>query len=435
MGFTIDEANEELRKALAGPEDDVFYDVVAISDGLLRSGHSDEALTVWAERAARGIQARGIPPSKLVCYDTLDARLSPLIFSISDPELATIWPAWPLSNLRSVRLGEADIRWDAMPDSDWPSLHRVSVFGGPGVQNGLLPWLGRQELPQLRELAMPSVDASNAGFLALARSTFWTRLEHVNVGYNVWLGGPWPAMPRAHVLEIPNTHATIDDLRALMSVPLPQLEHLNITNNIFENAGFDVLVERPLPALTDLEIRACRFTDGYAWRGLSRAQWPSLRRLDLQDTLSDPLVLIAAAPVLRGLRRLEIGSCDLDDACAAVLASIEMPELAHLDLSYNQLTDKGIAQLAASTWPRLKYLDVSVNPIGDRGVAALTRMPWWNTLETIKLVRVELTDAGLATLAQAAPRNVRELSVGPREWYSQDAYDRLRAAVPAGTYL
>jgi Leucine-rich repeat (LRR) protein len=135
------------------------------------------------------------------------------------------------------------------------------------------------------------------------------------------------------------------------------------------------------------------------------------------------------------LRRLDIGSCDLDDAGAAVLASIEMPELAHLDLSYNQLTDKGIAQLAASTWPRLKYLDVSVNPIGDRGVAALTRMPWWNTLETIKLVRVELTDAGLATLAQAAPPNVRELSVGPREWYSQDAYDRLRAAVPAGTYL
>ncbi len=432
MTLSLDKAYDELRAALAGAEDDVFYDVIAISDRLLRSKHPDPALIAWAESAARGVLARNIPPDKLVCYDTLDARLSALIFSISDSELDKFWPALPLSNLRMIKLGKADIDWKEMPDCNWPLLKDVSVYEGPGVANGVLVWLARQDLPALREFSMPGVEATNADFGALSCSTYWAQLENVDVGYNTYLGGPWRALPAARSLKLPNTHATADDLRTLLSVPLPQLAHLDISGNRIENAGFDVLIQRPLPALTTLGARACNFEHGHAWRVLAHAQLPSLRRLDLQDSLRDPRSLAAAAPVLRGLTELKLGSCELDDAGAAVLASLEMPVLEHLDLTYNQLTDQGIAHLATARWPCLKHFDISVNPLGDRGVAALTEAPWWAALEEIGLVRVEVTDAGLGTLTRAIPRALRKLSVGPAKWFGDDAYQVLRNALPDG---
>lgn len=435
MALSFEDANHELRNALAGPENDVFYDVVEIAERLLRSGHSDDELRNWSAIAAHGFLARDIPLDKLIWNDALDARLSALTFCIADTELIKLWPGSPLPNLRAVSLGEAEADWTVMPDCNWRLLQRVYVFPGPGLAKGLLGWLARQELPVLRRLHMSGIDATRADFAALTHARYWAELEEVDVGFNREFSGPWPALPAARTIKIPNTSATNDDLRTLLSVALPQLAHLDISGNHIDNVGFDALLARSLPALTTLAARGCDFAEGHAWRGLARAGWPSLRHLDLQDTLRDPRVLATAAPVLRGLTKLEIGSCDLDDAGAAVLAAVDMPELEHLDVTYNQLTDVGMAQLATAKWPRLKHLNIAVNPIGDRGVAALVRASWWESLEHVDLVRGELTDVGLRTLAGAIPRTLRQLRVGPAKWFGSEAYEVLRRALPEGASL
>jgi hypothetical protein len=258
MAISLEQAYDDLHAALTDPEDDIFYDVVAISDELLRSSHSERDLEAWSATAAKGILERGIPIDKLSCYDTLDARVSSLIFRAADTELVELWPAQPLPNLLTINMGCADIDWRSMPDCEWRLLTRVLVVEGPGIGTGLHRWLARQHLPSLRSLHVSNVGATLEDDLALAKAAFWPSLEEVILSQNQIGGhGAWTTMPEIRILRIPWTHTTNDDLRTLTAAPLLRLAELEISGNPIDNAGFDTLRDGPFPALEVLEARGC----------------------------------------------------------------------------------------------------------------------------------------------------------------------------------
>jgi Ran GTPase-activating protein (RanGAP) involved in mRNA processing and transport len=242
-------------------------------------------------------------------------------------------------------------------------------------------------------------------------------------------------MPRLRLLRIPKTGTTNDDLRTLTAGGLPLLTHLEISGNPVNNEGFDLLRDSPFPALEALEARGCRFSDGHAWRSLAAIDWPSLRRLDLQDSLRDPRDLRAASSVLRRLEALVLSSCELDEHGAQALADIELAELTSLDVSYNELNVTAAEALANAALPRLREFHASVTPLGDAGVRALTHAAWWRSLEVIELVNVELTDEGLRALASSLPSTLRELRLGPPRSFTLHTLEALRAALPAGATL
>jgi hypothetical protein len=436
MAISLEHAYDELRAALAGPEDDVFYDLIAISDGLLTSGHSDRDLEGWSTTAANGILERGISADKLSCYDTLDPRVSALIFHAADKDLVEIWPAKPLPNLLSISMGRADIDWHSMPDCEWRLLAEVLILSGPGISAGLHRWLARQHLPSLRTLTAVNVGATREDDLALAKASFWPALEEVNLSHNEIGGhGAWTAMPAIRSLQVPWTRTTNDDLRTLTAVPLPRLAHLDISGNPVDNTGFDLLRDRPFPVLEALVARGCEFSDGHAWRSLAGVEWPSLRRLDLQDSVRDPRDLRAASRVLSRLHELRLSSCELDLRGVQALADIELKELTSLDVSYNELTAAAGEALASAELPRLKHFHTSVTRLGDGGVAALTRAPWWRSLEIIGLVNVEMTDEGLRALTSALPSTLRELQLGSPKQFTPQALEALKNSLPVGATI
>lgn len=435
MTISLEKAYAELAAALAAPDDDIFYDIVAISDRLLKGGHADAELEAWATTAAQGILARDLPIGSLTSYDTLDPRFSALTFQLMDTELVTLWPQRSVENLLSLGVGEAHVDWNEMPDCQWRRLRQVLVFEGPAIENGFISWLARQQLPALRRFKARNVGLSSEAFVVLTNASFWRRLVEVDVGYNpIGAGAPWPDMPMLRVLRIPKTSTTNDTLALLARSSLRGVVEFDISGNPIDHVGLDLIARRSLPALETLSARGCRFADGHAWRSVRNASWPALRDLDLQDSLRDPSPL-TDAPILPQLERLDLASTELNDAGASVLSTVHLDRLQSLSVSYNELTDAGAVALSRARLPALKTFHASVNPLGDRGVSALTSAAWWRTLETVGLVNVELTEEGLLNLASNLPSTLRELFVKTAKPLSPRVLAALQQALPQAATL
>lgn len=116
---------------------------------------------------------------------------------------------------------------------------------------------------------------------------------------------------------------------------------------------------------------------------------------------------------LKGMNRLkalDLGSTRLTDGSLAIVAALTSLETLRIDRS--PLTDAGLADLGNGLAPRLRVVSIAETSVGDAGLASLARI---ETLETLNLAGTRVTDAGLAHLAgltRLRDLNLRNTRVG-----------------------
>ena len=139
----------------------------------------------------------------------------------------------------------------------------------------------------------------------------------------------------------------------------------------------------------------------------ARISWLSLRTQPMGARVAQSLV---ASPYTRGLSALRWGR-GLDDASLALLAEAPWPELRALDLRSGQAaTPAGWARLGAGMVQQLERLSASFVQLDDQGLAGLlAHRP--ASLAYLDLAHNTLTRRGMATLAHAGLRSLRQLGL------------------------
>lgn len=177
---------------------------------------------------------------------------------------------------------------------------------------------------------------------------------------------------------------------------LASLRILNISLNRIGEPGLEALSTSPhLAALTELDLSAGQ----------------TLERHHYLERITDRgAALLAASPTLTQLRVLKL-RCNsvLSDGLAAIAHSATFAHLEHLDLAYQSapgvrpfLHDAGFVQLAASPILRtLRHLDVAGNAMTAAALAALLDAPVANTLQTLELSWNRLGPQALTILSHA----------------------------------
>lgn len=146
-------------------------------------------------------------------------------------------------------------------------------------------------------------------------------------------------------------------------------------------------------------------------------------------------VALAAAPQVRGLRRLELSSGQLDDEAAIALAeSKSLVSLTRLDLSSNRIGPDGARALAASRL-RLNELNLSDNPIDEGGIQALARGPSLSELTHLTVGSgyhhaLQASDELLASAHLPRLASLTVFSLRGGSWRAE-----VLAAAPRGTAL
>lgn len=187
---------------------------------------------------------------------------------------------------------------------------------------------------------------------------------------------------------------------------------------------------------------------------LSRVAAPRLRSLALSgmEMKPDALKILAAAPWMSSLGRLDLTGHPLGPGAGEALAPMQAPLAMWLDrcrlgdegavalarwpglaccrvlsLAENGIGEEGAAALAGSPYVRLAGLRLAGNPILDAGFARLLAAPWAAGLEALNV-----HSCGLSPEARvpAVPGAMKELLVG--NWIVAAA---LRRALPGVPYL
>jgi hypothetical protein len=438
MAISLEQANADLERALKLPPDEVFHEVVAISEELRDAGLPDASIAEWSERAAVQILRLGISPGSMIHPDTLEPPRSALIFNASDQEFEGLWPVNPLRNLVLVTLGKARIEWSQMVSSDWPQLQSIYCRRGPGIDAGLFSWLSRQTLPALREFRAADSGMTMADHHALLESSFWPQLEVVALSKNALGPGPapWPArLDRVRDLALARVGYDDAGIARLCRAPLPALERLDVSGNDIGLDGLAALVRAVMPSLESVAARNAALSSQPIWEVLAGSFWPRLRHLDVAGDGRDPGEVVKAQNALAPLRSLNLSSSQLGDDGVTALARVSFTRLESLTLAYNGIGPLGARVLSACRLPDVADLDLSVNPVGDSGVRVLADASWWTRLRTLTLANVGLTSDGIRNLAGALPPGVQAIDLGDLRPFDADAVAALRAAMPPGAKL
>jgi hypothetical protein len=424
----LEEAYEDLEAARTRPDDDVFHHLMMLRRYLQDRGCPDAELAAWCETAAEVVLARDLSGPQIIDTSPLERVWSSMVFLALDTELPGIWPETPVRNLLELQLRGADIDWTAQPRCDWPHLRAVLCFDDHPVQRGAFGGLAGQDLPSLRKVSVHGHGMTATDFRALLRSSFWSGLATINLQYNRFGPGaaPWPAQLAVRKLELNNIDADDEGIESLLASNMPHLEHLDVSGNAITLAGLEQLVAASLPELRHLSARGTKYRDEPIWSVLAEARWPHLAHLDISG---DPDDLCRASALFASVASLDLNDSHLGDRGTAALAALPFARLSKLSLAYNRIGVDGARALARAPLPDLRELELSVNVFGDAGLQALTEAPWWPQLRRLSLVNVELTDAGLDTLAARLPPLLDRLDVVLSRFGAASA-QRLRAALP-----
>lgn len=164
--------------------------------------------------------------------------------------------------------------------------------------------------------------------------------------------------------------------------------------------------------LVELDLGSCDLGDEGA-RVLAAIPFSSLERLELHANEIGPagVAALLSAPFARGLRSLGLENNPLGARGAACLATANLPTLRELDLAWTSLGDMGIVALSESSLPdRLQSLSVHANELGPAGAMAMAARGW-PALEKLRLSRNHLSDEGVESLCGAWMPVLRELDL------------------------
>jgi uncharacterized protein (TIGR02996 family) len=233
------------------------------------------------------------------------------------------------------------------------TLHAPPELGTATVQAIVRsPYLGQLESLQLFNLAI-----GDEGLIALAEAG--------------------ERFPRLEMLELTRTGVTGVGVAALARSPLmAHLKNLWLRENAVGRDGLRALARAEAPLLEELWLPDTQLGDIGAV--LAKARWPSLWRLQLDNSDLSPSSLSA---LLRSewfprLRSLDLRGLAFSRRTRIESASSRPVQLRSLSIGSPALTDSGLLRLLGPfQFPELRSLWVSDSQIGDDAIAALTAHP------------------------------------------------------------
>ena len=168
-------------------------------------------------------------------------------------------------------------------------------------------------------------------------------------------------------------------------------------------AGLEALLAAPAFAVRRLSLVACGLEE-FALPAIAAAPWP-LEELDLSDNdLGDADgPALAALARHRGLRKLDVGLCDLTAAGFKALVEAAWPALTYFDAREAKAADEGphaLGPAAFAGFPVLEELDLTDVVLGDAGAALLASRRWLR-LRELYLNQASIGAAGLKALVEA----------------------------------
>jgi uncharacterized protein (TIGR02996 family) len=259
---------------------------------------------------------------------------------------------------------------------------------------------GSRVLKQLTALTLLLVGADVVAHLAASRYTpRLTRLtlpdNGLDAGAMVHMAG-WPAVAKLKWLDLRNNSIGPEGAEALAASPyLRQLHVLDLSQFHWHEPGR--IGDRGLRALVssgklDGARRLALVDNGIGPEGARMlTRLGELRSLDLRGNGSlgtEGMRALAGSANLAGLRRLDVGICDLGDAGARALArSSHLHRLIELTAYVNDISDAGVRALASSSvLDRVRLFGLGGNRrITDAGARALARSRHLEQLERLDL--------------------------------------------------
>jgi uncharacterized protein (TIGR02996 family) len=285
----------------------------------------------------------------------------------------------------------------------WP-IRRLDLLGDPAEVQALLAlpelaglealdcradgelfgWLGHAaHLGRLRRLRV--VNELEPGDVSrLARSRLLRRLHYLKLNVELYEGRR--CLPRLLKGRLGGLRGLdlgswfLDDPGAtqLAAAPLDSLEELALSHNELGSPGLAALVRAPFFGnLTALNLKLNQLDAGAAAE-LASAHAPRLARLNLcHNRLGDAgAAILARAPLVAGLRHLDLGDNDLTTAAVEALVAAPLDRLRELSLIGSTLDDHGAGLLAACPALRgLRRLVAYSTEVRAKGITALLDSP------------------------------------------------------------
>jgi uncharacterized protein (TIGR02996 family) len=190
--------------------------------------------------------------------------------------------------------------------------------------------------------------------------------------------------------------------QAAPSAHLDGLELVSASSEPVGDRGAKALGSSPhLSALTRLDLKGCRLGPQGCRALIANKRW-TLRALTLSE---NPIERAGAVHLsrwsgLKGLRRLALARCRLDDQAVKVLLEKgRLTAIESLDLSGNRLGEPGIKRIVGAALPALKQLSVAESPqLDTHRAAGLASNPSLGALEEISLAGSPIGLAGAAAI-------------------------------------
>jgi Leucine-rich repeat (LRR) protein len=270
----------------------------------------------------------------------------------------------------------------------------VSITAGEAVDDELLARI--KTLLKLRELSIATTNRlTPAGLDALKSMASLEKLSVSSMRYeDDWLGDAIiERIVGLKVLrELSMGECGVSDDGVQRLEVMPQLTLLSLGNE-------GRLSDAALTSIGKLKNLKSLNLSSYVGseHGRMRFSADGIRRLiGLQELEELHLVgqaVPAKALVFARLKSLSLGHDEVDDACAARIATL--PDLRSLALVYTKITDDGLKKIAEL--PALARLQLDSRIITDAGIGHLKRL---SAMQQISLRATHLTDASLRHLAE-----------------------------------
>ena len=339
---------------------------------------------------------------RLVLPDAASARL-----------LTAAPQRWPC--LRELSIFGADLAvFEALGSGTWAALRTLGISLHDGavldVPSARALAAALQRMPALRALELwriPFTDASAAELFRTsdADGAPHLRMLSINVGY----GNSATALSLAAVRMLAASGWRLEELRLRMKDGAAA-------------AGVAALIAAPTFVLRRLRLSECGL-DAASLLSLADAPWPleelGLSGNDFSAAAAGPA--LAALSRLAGLRRLDVGHCNLTVATFAALVGAVWPMLTHLSAPTafeTRAVPTGVLGTDACTLgpdafaavPALEFLDLSHVPLGE-AAAQLLASRRWACLQELNLYGAFEGGAGVAALARGEWPVLRRLNL------------------------